>query len=47
MNNEQVGPQHYMVVEKFADYENATIEELKASINIGEIPSASRLVWDI
>lgn len=36
-----------LAVEKFAVYENATVEELKTSINIGEIPSASGLVWDI
>ena len=35
-----------LAVEKFAEYKDATIEQLKQSINIGEIPSASGLVWD-
>lgn len=36
-----------LAVETFANYESATIEELKASINIGEIPSAYGLIWEI
>lgn len=35
-----------LAIEKFAEYKNASIEQLKECINIGEIPSASNLVWD-
>ncbi len=35
-----------LAIEKFDEYKNASIEQLKGYVNIGEIPSASNLVWD-
>lgn len=35
-----------LAVEKFAEYENATVNDFRQGVNVGEIPSASGLVWD-